>query len=161
MCEDQHHHYNHHNNHHHHNYHHHQLAFGTGNFFFLSWVSLLYRDAQCMVKVGAGLSWPIPVKRGIKQGCPISGQLYSLTIEPLLWRLRDRLSYLSLTGTFKSDCGFPTLSAYADNVNIFVFILMFRFWRIPCPSCHWGKLHWWPGQWRSRGWGGSYNPLSG
>ena len=90
-------------------------------------MSLLYRDAQCMVKVGAGLSWPIPVKRGIKQGCPISGQLYSLTIEPLLWRLRDRLSYLSLTGTFKSDCGFPTLSAYADNVNIFVFILMFRF----------------------------------
>ena len=68
-----------------------------------------------MVKVGVGLSWPIPVKRGIKQGCPISGQLHSLAIEPLLCRLRDRLSGLSQTSTFKSDCDFPTLSAYAGD----------------------------------------------
>uniref|UniRef100_A0A3Q3F8A7 Guanine nucleotide-binding protein subunit gamma n=1 Tax=Labrus bergylta TaxID=56723 RepID=A0A3Q3F8A7_9LABR len=38
--------------------------------------------------MGAGLSRPIPVRRGIRQGCPISGQLYSLAIEPLLCRLR-------------------------------------------------------------------------
>lgn len=27
--------------------------------FWLGWI--LYRDAHCMVKMGAGLSWPIPV----------------------------------------------------------------------------------------------------
>ena len=73
-----------------------------------------------MVKVGAGLSRPIPVKHGIRQGCPISCQLYSLAIKPSLCRLRDQLSGFSLTGTFKSERGFPTLSAYADDVNIFV-----------------------------------------
>ena len=51
----------------------------------------------------------------IRQGCPISGQLYSLAVEPLLCRLRDRISGLSLTGKFKPDPGFPTLSAYADD----------------------------------------------
>ena len=74
-------------------------AFGIGDGF-LAWVSLLYRDAQCMVK-----------------GCPISDQLYSLAIK--IWAL-PRLSGLSLTGTFKPDRGLPTLSAYADDISSFV-----------------------------------------
>ncbi|KAJ3609635.1 hypothetical protein NHX12_024154 [Muraenolepis orangiensis] len=86
---------------------------------FLSWVGLLYNGAQCLVKMGAGLCKPIPVQRGIRQGCPISGQLYSLATEPLLCRLRSQLSGLSLP----ASCGLerlPTLSAYADDVRIFV-----------------------------------------
>ena len=51
-------------------------AFGCGDVFFLSWMSLLYAGASCMVKVVGGLSCPIPAKRGIRQGCPISGQKY-------------------------------------------------------------------------------------
>lgn len=58
-------------------------AFGFGEKF-IARVSLLYNRASCLVKVGKGLSRPIPVERGIRQGCPISGQLYSLVIEPLL-----------------------------------------------------------------------------
>ncbi|KAJ3605708.1 hypothetical protein NHX12_027752 [Muraenolepis orangiensis] len=45
--------------------------------------------------------------------------LYSLAIEPLLCRLRNKLSGLSLP----ASCGLerpPTLSAYADDVSIFV-----------------------------------------
>uniref|UniRef100_A0A4W6F6F5 Reverse transcriptase domain-containing protein n=1 Tax=Lates calcarifer TaxID=8187 RepID=A0A4W6F6F5_LATCA len=93
-------------------------AFGFGDGF-VSWLGLLYCNAQCLVKIGAGLSRPISVQRGIRQGCPISGQLYSLAIEPLLCRLRDRLSGFSLPGS----CGFERsliLSAYADDINIFV-----------------------------------------
>ena len=85
----------------------------------MSWVSLLYRGAHCLVKMGAGLSRPIPVQRGIRQGCPISGQLYSLAIEPLLCRLRGRLTGLSLPGPALSERP-PVVSAYADDVNIFV-----------------------------------------
>uniref|UniRef100_A0A674PB36 Reverse transcriptase domain-containing protein n=1 Tax=Takifugu rubripes TaxID=31033 RepID=A0A674PB36_TAKRU len=72
-------------------------AFGFGDVF-LSLLSLLYRDACCLVKVGGGLSCPVSVQRGIRQGCPISGQLYSLAIEPLLNNLRTRLSGLLLPG---------------------------------------------------------------
>lgn len=93
------------------------FGFGDG---FLSWVSLLYSGAQCMVKMGAGLSRPIPVQRGIRQGCPISGQLYSLAIEPLLCRLRERLIGLSFPGIVSVPRGLPTVSAYADDVNVFV-----------------------------------------
>ncbi len=45
-----------------------------------------------MAKIGGGLSVPIQVKRGIRQGCPMSGQLYALAIEPLLCLLRNKLS---------------------------------------------------------------------
>uniref|UniRef100_H3BW47 Reverse transcriptase domain-containing protein n=1 Tax=Tetraodon nigroviridis TaxID=99883 RepID=H3BW47_TETNG len=93
-------------------------AFGFGDGF-IAWVSLLYRGAQCLVKTGAGLSRPIAVQRGIRQGCPISGQLYSLAIEPLLCRLRNRLSGLPLPGA--SDLVPPPIvSAYADDVSLFV-----------------------------------------
>lgn len=72
-------------------------AFGFGDAF-LRRISLLYNGARCTVKTRSGLSQPVPVQRGIRQGCPISGQLYSLAVEPLLCRLRERLSGLSLAG---------------------------------------------------------------
>ena len=48
------------------------LAFGFGDGF-VSWLSLLYHDAQCLVKMVVGLSRPIHDLWGIRQGCPISG----------------------------------------------------------------------------------------
>ena len=93
-------------------------AFGFGDGF-LSWVGLLYNGAQCLVKTGAGLSRPVPVQRGIRQGCPISGQLYTLAIEPLLCRVRARLSGLLLPGSLSVERPI-VVSAYADDVNIFV-----------------------------------------
>lgn len=93
-------------------------AFGFGDGF-LAWIGLLCSGAQCLVKTGAGLSQPVPVQRGIRQGCPISGQLYSLAIEPLLCKLRDRLSGLFLPGS--SDLDHPlTVSAYTDDVSVFI-----------------------------------------
>ena len=72
-------------------------AFGFGEGF-VALLGLLDKEAFCLVKVGGGLSCPVQVQRGIRQGCPISGQLYSLAIEPLLNRLRSRLSGLMLPG---------------------------------------------------------------
>lgn len=58
------------------------------------------------------------VQQGIRQDCPISGQLYSFSVEPLLCKLRD-LSGLFLPGS--SDLGHPlTVSAYADDVSVFI-----------------------------------------
>ncbi len=58
-------------------------AFGFGDNC-ISFIKLLYAGASCMIKVAGGLSLPVKVHRGIRQGCPLSGQLYSLIIEPLL-----------------------------------------------------------------------------
>ena len=92
-------------------------AFGFGDVF-LSWVNLLYAGASCMVKVGGGLSCPIPVERGIRQGCPISGQLYSLAIEPMLCFLRAKLTDFSVPGVMKGPM--IALSAYADDLTVFI-----------------------------------------
>ena len=58
-------------------------VFGFGDCF-ISWVKFLYSQVSCLVKVDGGLSRPVAVRRVIRQGCPLSGQLYSLAIEPLL-----------------------------------------------------------------------------
>lgn len=92
-------------------------AFGFGDGF-ISLVGLLYKEAVCLVKVGSGLSCPVQVQRGIRQGCPISGQLYSIAIEPLLNTLRAKLSGLMLPGLTQRP---PLLVlAYADDVNVVV-----------------------------------------
>ncbi len=80
------------------------FGFGQG---FIKWIQLLYTGASCMVKVGGGLSRPIVVSRGIRQGCPLSGQLYSIAIEPLLFNIRKTLTGLSI----------PTMPQYLRNYN--------------------------------------------
>ncbi|KAI4877209.1 hypothetical protein NFI96_028665 [Prochilodus magdalenae] len=63
---------------------------------------------------GGGLSLPVPVRRGIRQGCPLSGQLYAIAVEPLLCLLRTRLLGLQFAGSSVK------LSAYADDVTVVI-----------------------------------------
>lgn len=65
-------------------------AFGFGDPF-ISWIKLLYAGVSTKLKVGGGLSKPVSVCRGIRQGCPLSGMLYSLAIKPLLRQLGNNL----------------------------------------------------------------------
>ncbi len=83
---------------------------------FIAIIQVLYRDIESFLKMSGGLSAPFKVQRGIRQGCSLSGMLYSLAIEPFLHRLRRLLPGVALPGcnsVFK-------LSAYADDVVIFV-----------------------------------------
>lgn len=71
-----------------------------------------------MVKMGVGLSRPISGQRGIRQGCLLFGQLYSLAIESLLCRLSEQLSGLSLPVSCSVVHNPFVLFAYADVVNV-------------------------------------------
>uniref|UniRef100_A0A3Q3F5N5 Reverse transcriptase domain-containing protein n=2 Tax=Labrus bergylta TaxID=56723 RepID=A0A3Q3F5N5_9LABR len=90
-------------------------AFGF-NPCFLAKIQVLYRDIASVLKINGGLSAPFSVQRGVRQGCSLSGMLYSLAIEPLLHRLRSGLSGVRFPA---SEVSFK-LSAYADDVIIFV-----------------------------------------
>ncbi|XP_072896886.1 von Willebrand factor A domain-containing protein 7-like [Hemitrygon akajei] len=79
---------------------------------FVARVRLLYSVAECLVKVNGSLAAPIPFRRGVRQGCPMSGQLYAICVEPFLSLLRRRLTGLVLR---EPDMG-VVLSAYADDV---------------------------------------------
>lgn len=57
-------------------------TFGFGDNF-ISNIQLLYTEVTCKIRIAGGLSILLRVK-GIRQGCPLSGQLYSIVIEPLL-----------------------------------------------------------------------------
>ena len=66
-------------------------AMGFGNRF-ISYLQVLYSDAESLVKICGSLTTPFSFEKGIRQGCPLSGLLYSIAIEPLLINLRKNLN---------------------------------------------------------------------
>lgn len=87
--------------------------FGFGDNF-ISYIRLLYSNVFVMVRACGGLSAPIPVTRGIRQGCPLSGQLYSLMIKLLFCRLKSVLKGIAIPNI--NDHFKLFLSAYADDI---------------------------------------------
>ena len=47
-------------------------------------MKVLYEDIESVLKINGGLCKPFMVQRGIRQGCSMSGMMYSLSIEPIL-----------------------------------------------------------------------------
>ena len=88
-------------------------------------IQVLYRNIESMLKINGGSSGFFKVQRGVRQGCSLSGMLYSLAIEPLLHNLRKKLSLV----VFPGGNGCFKISAYADDVVVFI-KEMFLSWRI-------------------------------
>ncbi|CAM5113518.1 unnamed protein product [Eretmochelys imbricata] len=90
-------------------------AFGFGPQF-VGFLRVLYTSAECLVKLNWTLTEPVSFGRGVRQGCPFSGQLYALAIEPFLCLLRRRLTGLVL---WEPELQL-ILSAYADDVLLVI-----------------------------------------
>lgn len=79
-------------------------------------IIFLYEDIESALKINGCLCKPFKVTRGIRQGCPLSGMLYALSIEPVLHNVKS-----SMTGLVLSDVNMSfNLSAYADDIIVFV-----------------------------------------
>ncbi|KAK3567956.1 hypothetical protein QTP86_027412 [Hemibagrus guttatus] len=83
---------------------------------FVAMIRVLYCEIESVLKVNGGLCAPFRVYRGIRQGCSLSGMLYSLAIEPLLNKLRSHLSGFNIPHTNAS----VYLSAYADDLVVMI-----------------------------------------
>lgn len=79
-------------------------------------IKVLYTDVESLLKVNGGLCTPFKVERGVRQGCCLSGMLYSIAIEPLLQQIRSNLSGVQIAG---SNCTVH-LSAYANDLIVMV-----------------------------------------
>ncbi|KAK3541356.1 hypothetical protein QTP86_023072 [Hemibagrus guttatus] len=90
-------------------------AFGS-NPGFVAMIRVLYCEIESVLKVNGGLCAPFRVYRGIRQGCSLSGMLYSLAIEPLLNKLRSHLSGFNIPHANAS----VYLSAYADDLVVMI-----------------------------------------
>ena len=62
-------------------------SFGFGDNF-IEWIKILYSNASAVLNINGFLSKQIPLKRGVRQGCPLSALLYVLVIEVLAIQLR-------------------------------------------------------------------------
>ena len=91
-------------------------AFGLGDRF-ISCIKLCYIDVSSFININGSVCVPVTLSRGIKHCDSIRSQLYIMSIEPLLMRLRNEPLFqgitLPLDGTIK-------LTAYADDVNLYV-----------------------------------------
>ncbi|CAM2097126.1 unnamed protein product [Caretta caretta] len=90
-------------------------AFGFGPQF-VSFLRVLYASAECLLRLNWTLTEPVSFRRGVRQGCPLSGQLYALAIEPFLCLLRRRMTGLVLRELELR----LVLSAYTDDVLLVV-----------------------------------------
>lgn len=92
-----------------------QFGFGEN---FIKWISVLYSDILTKVKCNGFLTQPFKVLRSIRQGCPLSAQLYSLVAEPLglLINREEKIKGIQLEG--KEEL--TKIFQYADDTTIVV-----------------------------------------
>lgn len=89
--------------------------FGFGNTF-ISWIKLLYSSPVCSVQAN-GVSSPIfPLKRGTRQGCPLSPLLFALVFKPLAIAIH---SEQAIQGIRRADA-VHKISLYTDDVLLYI-----------------------------------------
>lgn len=83
---------------------------------FIAMIRVLYRDIESVLKINGGLCAPFNVNRGIRQGCALSGMLYTLSIEPMLYKIQSCIEGLILPHCTVNYA----LSAYANDVVVLI-----------------------------------------
>lgn len=89
--------------------------FGLGEEF-INWIKLIYHSPEACVLTNGMRSYPFPLGRGTRQGCPLSPLLFALTLEPLAERIRNSQEIHGVT------LGRTThkIALYADDVLLFL-----------------------------------------
>lgn len=85
---------------------------------FIKWITILYRGAMTKVKCNGFLTEPFKITRSIRQGCPLSAQLYSLVAEPLgmVINKEERIQGIELERGIEGQKIFQ----YADDTTVIV-----------------------------------------
>jgi len=89
------------------------LNFGQS---FLNWIHTFYSNISSCVLNNGYLSEFFSLQRGARQGCPLSGLLFVLAVEPLAHQIRINGSIKGLNNGNKIS----KLSLYADETTKFV-----------------------------------------
>lgn len=80
----------------------------------VEWINLLYSKAESCVKVNGVLTEPFSLERSVRQGCPMSALLYSISVEPLAIMVRaDK----SIKGIQIPNSGESVMHQYADDIT--------------------------------------------
>ena len=85
---------------------------------------MTYHNPQAVVQVNGKRSEAFVIERSVRQGFPLSPLLYVLALKPLLQRLRDEKASPALRDIHFVGPLSAKVSAYADNITVFVFRLL-------------------------------------
>lgn len=91
------------------------LCFGNK---FRQWLRTLYTDIGSRVEINGTQSRRIALRRGVRQGCPISPMLYVIALEPLLQAIRKNPNIQGAPMPQTSET--IKVIAYADDVTLFL-----------------------------------------
>ena len=83
---------------------------------FRNWVHTFYHNISSYIVSDGHASEFIPLKRGVRQGCPLSGVLFILAVEPLAIQIRTSKSIKGLKNRNKES----EVSLYANDTTTFI-----------------------------------------
>lgn len=85
---------------------------------FVRTVQELYQNAYTRVAINGVFSNPFQVKRGVRQGDPLSCALFNLAIEPLICRIRrdPNIKGISIPGLIEK----LVIKLFADDTNLYL-----------------------------------------
>ena len=92
--------------------------FNFGNQF-IKWIKILYKNPYTTIKNNGWLSDKFPLKRGIRQGCPVSALLFILLVEVLAIKLKKN-QHKGITVNICNHSKEFKLCQYADDMCIFL-----------------------------------------
>jgi len=90
----------------------HEYGFSTQ---FITYIKNIYNDASSHIHINGHASDAIQIRRGVWQGYPLSMILFTLCLNPLIWRLERDLQGIDIAGKAKT-----AVVAYADDMTIFL-----------------------------------------
>jgi hypothetical protein len=85
---------------------------------FIRKIKTIYNNAQGLIKLNGSLIKSFQFQRGVRQGDPLSGPLFTLTIEPFLIMCNENLREHG--PPLPSDDNSLVTSAYTDDITVFI-----------------------------------------
>ena len=76
----------------------------------------MYSNTTSSILINGHTSGPIPIKSSVRQGCPVSMQVFALCLDPLLRALENSLAGIC----FGNNNTKTAAIAYANDVTILV-----------------------------------------
>ena len=87
---------------------------------FINWIKVLYNKPELGIKNNGYFSNYIKIRRGIRQGCPVSALLFILIIETLAHSLQTEKSLLGVSVELNNINFEYKCFQYADDISLFL-----------------------------------------
>ena len=84
----------------------------------IKWIKLLYSNPNCRIIINNCIGSPVMVKRGIRQGCPLSPLLFSICAEGLAALVRNNSALKGIVLPDGQSC--VKIIQHADDTSLFV-----------------------------------------